>query len=492
MAALDPPLAELLPRWLARQRWYTGKGSEPRLRQVGVLRVPGPSEGDLPVDGAVDPAVDSAAGGLVGIEDLLVLDESPRTPVLYQVPLAYRDAPLEGAAPEALVATAEHSDLGTLWIYDACHDPAGAAALLRALTEELELTGEGLHDGGPQDSSRAHGHRTGLLPALRVLRARVLGGEQSNTSVVIDTVDATTTAEGAVRPVILKVFRVLHAGDNPDVEVQQALALAGADRVPQPVGDLLGQWPGPDGQQVNGHLALAQEFLPGSPDAWRVTRGALERGEDPADRARALGEATAEVHTTLAVVLPTAEPDVDARGRLMTSWGARQAEALLRVPALRQRDDEIRAVFTAAVDADWPRLQRIHGDYHLGQVLDVPGRGWVLLDFEGEPLRPLAERILPDLPERDVAGMLRSYDYAAASVALAGGLDAETANAWATRAREAFLDGYTHLARSDPREQPALLRALELDKALYEVAYEASNRPDWLPVPLRGIERILA
>ena len=136
----------------------------------------------------------------------------------------------------------------------------------------------------------------------------------------------------------------------------------------------------------------------------------------------------------------------------------------------------------------WPALQRIHGDYHLGQVLDVPERGWVALDFEGEPLRPLAERVQPDLTARDVAGMLRSFDYAAGSVALA-----ETpvdATAWAASCRAAFLDGYASVAGAPDADAVALTRALELDKALYEVVYEARNRPSWLPIPLGAVERL--
>src|SRR5690606_4168583 len=138
--------------------------------------------------------------------------------------------------------------------------------------------------------------------------------------------------------------------------------------------------------------------------------------------------------------------------------------------------------------AEWPPLQRIHGDYHLGQVLDVPDRGWVLVDFEGEPLRALAERNLPDLALRDVAGMLRSFDYAAGSVSQERDLDRE---AWAAACRQAFLDGYAAEAGEDPREHADLLDALELDKALYEVVYEARNRPTWIGIPVAAVERIL-
>jgi len=139
--------------------------------------------------------------------------------------------------------------------------------------------------------------------------------------------------------------------------------------------------------------------------------------------------------------------------------------------------------------ATWPALQRIHGDYHLGQVLDVPGRGWVLVDFEGEPLRPLSERTEPDLALRDVAGMLRSFDYVAGSWEQSH--PGRSAASWAVRARTAFLEGYTRGAGRDPREDAILLDALELDKALYEVVYEARNRPTWLDIPTTAIARIV-
>ena len=179
-----------------------------------------------------------------------------------------------------------------------------------------------------------------------------------------------------------------------------------------------------------------------------------------------------------------------ARDALVASMRSRYAAAVARraragVPLGRRRTGRRRR----CAPSSWPALQRIHGDYHLGQVLDVPERGWVALDFEGEPLRPLAERVLPDLALRDVAGMLRSFDYAAGSVGLAeptarrdrvgrglpGRLPRGLRLAW-----QATLDA----------DDAALVRALELDKALYEVVYEARNRPTWLPIPLGAVERL--
>ena len=306
------------------------------------------------------------------------------------------------------MATIEDDTLGTLHVYDGPRDPAFAEVLLQSMLAETAVASSG-DDGG----THAQGHRQPGSPDLTVRASRVLRGEQSNTSVIYDT----TSSDGGAQPLICKIFRVLHHGENPDVVVQSALALGGSHLVPRPFGHVSGQWPDerlPGGLAI-GHLAFAQEFLPGVEDAWRVAGEALARGEDFSDRARALGRATAEVHATLAEVLPTVEATDGDRAALLASMQARHANANNEVPALAAYDKAAREVFAAAAVADWPLLQRIHGDYHLGQVLDVPGRGWVLLDFEGEPMRPLSERSVPDLPLRDVAGMLRSFDYAAGS-----------------------------------------------------------------------------
>ena len=144
---------------------------------------------------------------------------------------------------------------------------------------------------------------------------------------------------------------------------------------------------------------------------------------------------------------------------------------------------------------DWPRLQRVHGDYHLGQVLSVPqaqDSQWVIIDFEGEPLRPMRERSTGDIALRDVAGMVRSFDYVAGAVAHQAGLASDAAaQDWALAARAAFLAGYAETSGGDLAEYRALLDAFELDKALYEALYEARNRPEWLGIPVSAIQRLI-
>lgn len=300
---------------------------------------------------------------------------------------------------------------------------------------------------------------------------RQISGEQSNTSLV------GTTAAG---PTIVKLFRVLEAGTNPEVELGEALLRRGCDRVPALRHSQGGGWMRGDVAE-EGTLAVAHEFIADGEDAWRGAATAAEAGRDI--DAFGLGEATARVHLDLAAELGTEPATDERRQRIGSVWKRRAAEAIAAVPQLAPRLSAVEEAYANALAAPWPHLQRIHGDLHLGQVMHSPSRGWLLLDFEGEPLRPLAERRTRDLALRDVAGMLRSFDYAA-SAASAG------AATWAGVARESFLSGYARSAQ-DPREHAELLRALELDKALYEARYEAGNRPDWLGLPLAGIDRLL-
>ncbi|WP_412168857.1 phosphotransferase [Curtobacterium flaccumfaciens pv. flaccumfaciens] len=371
----------------------------------------------------------------------LVLDEAPAVPVLYQSPIT--------TGPDGTVV-------------DATTDLAWVSALAARI------------DAAPDS----------LSPIGRVTAARVLTGEQSNTSVICDT-------ESGDR-VIIKVFRVLHHGDNPDVTTQLALTAAGSTRVPRVYGALRADWPDvgrPDGT-ATGHLAFAQEFLPGLDDAWRVALQEAQAGTPFGDRAEQLGTALADVHRTLAGALPTEPADAPRRDAAVATMHARLDTAAREAPAVADHADAVRAVYARAADATWPDLQRIHGDLHLGQVLSAPDpRGWVFLDFEGEPLRPLDERSLPDVTLRDVAGMLRSFDYVAG--ALAHDAEPVDAAAWAAEARARFLEGYQRGTGADLAAHSALLDAFELDKAVYEVVYETRNRPDWVGIPLAAVARLV-
>lgn len=293
-----------------------------------------------------------------------------------------------------------------------------------------------------------------MFPGLAVGRVRPLAGEQSNTSVVVD--DAT----------IVKLFRrVGPAGErNPDAEMVRALWEHGFRSVAEPVAHFA---------RAGRDLAVARRFLPAATSGWDLVLG---RADVP-DELFGLGEVTARLHVALAEVFG------DGPGEPQ-QWSAAMTAGLARVPLPDGLDATSRFAPVASL-ADAGRSMRIHGDYHLGQVLHDAGR-WTVLDFEGEPARPRAERVAPSSPLRDVAGMLRSFSYAAAV--------GDRPPSWEAGARRRFLDGYRsvdEVRRLLPADPTPLLAAFELDKAVYELGYERANRPDWEAIPLAAVRRLL-
>ena len=459
-------LPAFLAAWIASQRWYANKGRLPVLESIG----------DWPL---------AAPDDAVRVVTHLLMDHAQREPVLYQVPLSYRCARVPGME-SALAGITLHGD--RRFVYDGPHDPAYTGSLLRLILECGQVSG----GQGSAAQTRVWGRRDLGAPAVAAtsgLRSRVLSGEQSNTSIIYESTEPT-----AASPVICKLFRVLHNGENPDVELQSVLAAVGSTDVPSPVGNLIGEWDdarchtGETKGRARGHLACAQEYLPGAEDAWRIALRAAASGEDFTTAAHALGAATARVHASLATALPTIQSTAADIAAVLDQLRGRLETAINAVPALAEYRAAVQAVFELARSVPWPARQRIHGDLHLGQALAVPGRGWVLVDFEGEPLRPMLERSQLDLPLRDVAGMLRSFDYVAGSLAL--GLPPVQAQHWASAARHAFVDGYVEASGYDIRANRVLLDAFEIDKALYETVYEARNRPGWLTIPVSAVERL--
>lgn len=313
----------------------------------------------------------------------------------------------------------------------------------------------------------------------------VIGAEQSNTSVVYG------------HSSILKVFRRLDPGPNPDAEVHRALYAVGSRHVAQLYGEIVGPV---DGTETT--FALLTEFFANSADGWAMATASVrdlmsegdlradEVGGDFAAEAFRLGEAVAAVHAELVRAFGTA---VAAGAGLTAILDAMRAEAELAadlVPSLAELREPIRAAFDRAGDhAASLNLQRIHGDLHLGQVLRTLD-GWKIIDFEGEPAKPLAFRRGLHSPLKDIAGMLRSFDYAARGQTINPRTDAQhryRATEWAARNRASFCDGYAAAAGSDPRHADSMLRAFELDKAIYEVVYEHGHRPLWEDIPLQAV-----
>jgi maltokinase len=447
-------LTDLLTAWLPEQRWYAGKGRA--IRSVTIER-------EVPI---ALPDIDGTASD-VGYALLRVDDEEGGSD-RYQL-LVGR---LEGEVP-ARLSRAVIGDAEGRIAYDAVYDGAATTGLLERMAAGSTEQGIRFHATGEVDTT---------------LSSRVMGAEQSNTSVVFG------------EEYILKLFRRVQPGVNPDLEIHRALSDAASPHIASTLGWIEGEV---DGEPTT--LAMMQCFLRTATEGWAMATASVrdlfaegdlhadEVGGDFAAEAERLGAATAEVHALMAQQLPTATAGPDESRDTARQLRERLDEALRDVPQLEPFGDALRAAYDEVAARTEPvPVQRVHGDYHLGQVLRTLD-GWVLLDFEGEPARPLAERTALMSPLRDVAGMLRSFDYAARHLLAERHGEpqlAYRATEWAERNREAFCDGYAAAAGADPREESVLLRAFELDKAVYEVVYEARNRPSWLPIPLGSIERL--
>ena len=426
-----PQVIDAIAAWMPQARWYPLKG-----QQVAV---------------SLEQSYDLGDAAIL----LLRAGET-----LLQVPVAWRDEP--GGSPIAQV--------DGRWLVDACSDADAVQAILdvAAGTRSVAgLAGDRIDEPAPAGA------------------IRVITGEQSNTSII-----------GGDGSWIAKVFRVVSPGDNPDVVVTGALTRAGCDRVPHLLASLAGTWSAGEAH-VRGHLLAVSEFVSGADDARELFlehARAMFRGEQrEAPDARALGEAVATVHRDLADALGTAEADESDTLRFITglelrlAWAREQAGEVLAEmdEGLARAGERLRQVTSIG------ELQQIHGDLHLGQVLRAADGGWLLLDFEGEPLRPMHERMVREPRLRDVVGMLRSFDYAAGS-ALQEMPEADGAAAgdWVFERQQEFLTGYAD-ATGPVDPQDPVFRALLLDKALYEVVYELRNRPPWLPIPLEAVRSLL-
>lgn len=317
------------------------------------------------------------------------------------------------------------------------------------------------------------GLQTTVLASVppRPRTTRALTGEQSNSSMLVDD------------RWVVKTIRRLEPGTNPEVEIGAALRERGATRVAPFVGALRMTAAGGEYDVMTVHERVDGDdgFELALADARAERAG--ERGSHFPGAAYELGIALGDLHDELAEAFGTQtvgrESVVDRLHRRLAA--ADQIEELAPYAgSIRERYDRFGA------DQESLTLQRIHGDLHLGQTL-FGAQGWVFLDFEGEPREPLAERRSPSLPMRDVAGILRSFDYAglwnAAQADLAAG------ESWRDRSAHMFLEGY-ELQRGE-RVNLDLLELLELDKAVYEVGYEAAHRPDRVAIPLRAVRRLL-
>jgi maltokinase len=437
--------------WLPRQRWYAG-----RHRRIQAVR----------------PEAVTALPGMDHM--LLIVTYEDGGSDRYQVFVRWGDPqpPAAERATGARIGEAEAEGGGTRVGFDALYDESAAREILALIADDKTF-------GGVKFASEP-----GVTLPVDA-PARVGDAEQSNTSVVFDSA------------AVMKLFRRIPPGLNPDLELNRVLARAGSPHVARLLGAI--ESTDPAGQPLT--LGMVSEYARNSAEGWAMAATSArdllndpetradEVGGDLAGESFRLGEAVASVHRTLADQLGVSTGRIDAEAMV-----GRLAEAANAVPELAPYKERAETTLRTAGAADID-LQRVHGDLHLGQVLRTPP-GWLIIDFEGEPGQPVEERRRPDSPLRDVAGMLRSFEYAAYQV-LVGRNDGddptlnERAREWIDRNQGAFCDGYAEVAGYDPRERGTALRAYELDKALYEVAYEARHRPAWMRIPLKSVDRLL-
>ncbi len=444
---------ESLPEWIRHQRWYASKSRA--VAGIEIVETTTLTEEPLLLLALVQTRF--ATG----------------THELYQLPLTLRPA---GATPDdAAIAYTDH------WVaYDALAAPDRLGAVLRRMDQEAEI-----------DASEGHFtfHHTDTVVPSDDATARLIGVEQSNSSVVFD------------ERLVLKVFRKLEAGVNPELEVLRFLTYRGFENIAP-----LHGWYEYEGQALATTLGIVQSYLPDATGGWELALDEIvSRPDSFLERLGRLGAVTAHMHNVLASdatdpAFSPEEPSNEALSLLTATIDEDIERIFARLPdderlaPIAGRGQDVRERLAARAQAGTPgRVVRTHGDYHLGQTLHTP-REWVIIDFEGEPARPLPERRQKRSPLRDVAGMLRSFAYVTSAVEILRGTAAP--EGFEEQARERFLEEY--LTHVDPTLLPAgsaqianLLSIFELEKAIYELRYELDNRPDWISIPVAGITRLL-
>jgi trehalose synthase-fused probable maltokinase len=451
LAGID---VEALRDWVEEQRWYASKSrhvTSVELIEAATLREAPPQL----------------------VITLLQTGFATGTHELYQLPLGLRPAGEEG--PGTIAETPEWT------VYDALTEPEHGRELLRQIDAQAELVTE--------DGQFAFHRADGVLDLGDDPEVRPIGVEQSNSSLVFGD------------QLVLKVFRKVEPGLNPELEMLRFLTARGFPNIAPLYG-----WCEYQGDALAATLVVAQRFLPEGTGGWELALDEIATNPDAfIDRLGALGVVTAEMHTVLGsdasdpAFVPE-EPSQESLSLLTATLDEDIDRLFSRLPdderldPIRGRGQDVQERLSVLSKiGTGGRLLRNHGDYHLGQTLVTPS-GWVILDFEGEPARPLHERRQKRSPLRDVAGMLRSFAYVASAAEMQHGTPVP--EGWEERARTVFLAHYLDAVEANllpPGEAAVanLLSVFELEKAIYELQYELDNRPDWVSIPVAGIARLL-
>jgi maltokinase len=403
--------------YLPEARWFQAKGLDPVVREV------------RPLPWYIDD-------GDCWVRSELAIVHTTAGRETYHLLVGY--LPLGQAEPAALVGRATLPERGEVDVVDAPLSPVAMAACLRGLAV-APTPRMSWYEDPPDPASPTH----------------VFSGEQSNTNILIgDTV-------------LLKLLRKLPGERSLEGDI--LTTLAGSGLAPRLIGTLRSPWTGYD-------LGLFCEQIQDATDGWEFATAACARGESIGHAMLELGHTLRRLHFLLAEAYGVSIIDPLAVTKLMTT---RLDAAVDQLPELRALRDTLAAAFTRLGTTPLT-AQRLHGDFHLGQALLSP-RGWRLIDFEGEPLKTLAERVAPDVVWRDVAGLTRSLDYARSRHT---DPTSAAADAWYADARSHFLRGY----RGESEAPPRILHAYEVDKLIYELQYELRNRPEWAAIPRRALQ----
>jgi maltokinase len=443
--------ADQLAAFIGSARWFGGKGRAFEVTEVTEL--------------VLAPGVST---------NLVRLSFEDGGTDLYQLPISAYGEPQERLAHSAIGFWGEQHR------YDAIHDRDAMQIWLRTFAD----------DPSAELDPRVVFRRTSAHELDLETHSTPLSGEQSNSSLAFGD-DA-----------LLKVFRRLSPGTNPDIEVHEVLTAAENTHI----ASLYGHTSADLGDAGVFELAMLQQFLRTASDGWELALASVrnlametdllpeEAGGDFAAEAYRLGAGLAEIHEVLAAAFGPSPLDSE---KIAAAMQDRLDAAVAVVPEIAEVQDALATRLATVAAVEGQAAQRIHGDLHLGQTLRT-SLGWKVVDFEGEPAKSLEERRLPDSPWRDVAGMIRSFDYAASTVARdLGGNDGEAAeishraDSWTAHTTAAFLTGYAE-QRGTPMSdaEGALLRAYVADKAIYEAVYETRNRPSWVAIPLVALSGI--